>query len=611
MVHGAGGLDEFAPGGRRPTSPSCADGAVARYELTPARLRPRRERSGRAAPAATPADNAAHRAARSCAAAAARRRRNAALMTAARGALRRRARRADLRAGAPPRARGADRRRRGAARVLETLRRIAPRAGASAHDPRRHPGRGRAPISRARSGADRSTTLEARGGRAGRRRAASRAALRRPGRGRLHRRVQAPLAVGRLDPRGADAGRRSRAAYAAGRRARRCRCSPTGRSSAARSTICARARARRARCRSCARTSSSTRYQVVEARAAGADAVLLIVARPRRRRRCAALLGAPRASCGLDALVEVHDDGEVGARAGRRRRDHRRQPPRPRHVHHRPRAGRAPARRASPPTVLVVAESGIRDAGRRRAAARRRRRRDPGRRDADARARSRGAALRGAARLSSHDEPFLVKICGVTTPDDARGRGGAGADAIGFNFWPGSKRYVDPTRRRARSLAAVPRRRAARSASSSTRPPTEVDARAGRARASTGRSCTATRRRRLRRRSPARLIRAVRVRDEASFAAERRLAPGAVALRRVVDGYGGARRAGALAAHRRARARRPFLLAGGLTPDNVADGDRAPCAPTASTSPAASSARPGVKDPDKVAAFVAAARGAI
>src|SRR5207249_6011043 len=37
---------------------------------------------------------------------------------------------------------------------------------------------------------------------------------------------------------------------------------------------------------------------------------------------------------------------------------------------------------------------------------------------------------------------MFVKICGVRTLDDARAAAEAGADAIGFNFWPASKRFV-------------------------------------------------------------------------------------------------------------------------------------------------------------------------
>jgi phosphoribosylanthranilate isomerase len=37
-----------------------------------------------------------------------------------------------------------------------------------------------------------------------------------------------------------------------------------------------------------------------------------------------------------------------------------------------------------------------------------------------------------------------IKICGLTTPQDARVAIDAGADALGFNFFPASKRYIAP-----------------------------------------------------------------------------------------------------------------------------------------------------------------------
>jgi len=39
-----------------------------------------------------------------------------------------------------------------------------------------------------------------------------------------------------------------------------------------------------------------------------------------------------------------------------------------------------------------------------------------------------------------------IKICGVTLADDAARVAAAGVDFIGLNFWPRSKRYLDPER---------------------------------------------------------------------------------------------------------------------------------------------------------------------
>lgn len=48
---------------------------------------------------------------------------------------------------------------------------------------------------------------------------------------------------------------------------------------------------------------------------------------------------------------------------------------------------------------------------------------------------------------------MFVKICGITRADDADAAVAAGADAVGFVFWADSPRFVDPYR--ARAIAAT------------------------------------------------------------------------------------------------------------------------------------------------------------
>ena len=50
---------------------------------------------------------------------------------------------------------------------------------------------------------------------------------------------------------------------------------------------------------------------------------------------------------------------------------------------------------------------------------------------------------------------MLVKICGITRPEDAEAAVERGAHALGFVFWPDSPRFIDPYRARA-IVSALP-----------------------------------------------------------------------------------------------------------------------------------------------------------
>ena len=49
---------------------------------------------------------------------------------------------------------------------------------------------------------------------------------------------------------------------------------------------------------------------------------------------------------------------------------------------------------------------------------------------------------------------MIIKICGITRPGDAAHAVRAGADWIGLNFWPRSKRFIEPEAARAVADAA-------------------------------------------------------------------------------------------------------------------------------------------------------------
>jgi phosphoribosylanthranilate isomerase len=204
-----------------------------------------------------------------------------------------------------------------------------------------------------------------------------------------------------------------------------------------------------------------------------------------------------------------------------------------------------------------------------------------------------------------------VKVCGITRLEDAELAAGLGAWALGFILWPGSARAADPAV--AAGIAAVVRRRV-ELVGVFVNPTLDEVAHAAEALHLThvqlhgdeGPSFCAE----AGRRSGCRVIKAVRVASGADLQDLERFHTDFHLLDAAAPGLrGGSGRSWdwALAARRRGDV--PVLLSGGLTAGNVADGIAA-VHPYAVDVASGVEASPGVKDPDRVAAFLAAAAAA-
>ncbi len=201
---------------------------------------------------------------------------------------------------------------------------------------------------------------------------------------------------------------------------------------------------------------------------------------------------------------------------------------------------------------------------------------------------------------------LFVKICGVTSPADAELAVAAGADAIGVNLWPASKRFVDDGTARD-VLAAIPEG-ILKVGVFVNEAPAVVAARLTtlgldraqlhgdeRAAAFEGLDGSV-------------LIRAVRVRDEETFSVEAAWEPGLWLYDAFATGYGGSGLQAPWPLIARL-GRRPFLLACGLTPDNVAAGIAAVRPDGVDVASGVESA-PGRKDATRLRRFIEAARAA-
>ena len=203
-----------------------------------------------------------------------------------------------------------------------------------------------------------------------------------------------------------------------------------------------------------------------------------------------------------------------------------------------------------------------------------------------------------------------VKVCGITRLEDAELAIGHGAWALGFILWPQSKRYVDPGV--AAGIARGVRRKVETVGVFVNQPLDEIAGAGRRARRSRhvqlhgdeGPSfCSA-----VAQRTGAKVIKAVRighaVRPARPRALPHRPPPARHGRRRPVRRHRAARGTGAC--WRSAARKIPFLLSGGLTPENVAEGIAA-ARPWGVDVASGVEASPGIKDPEKLEAFFARA----
>jgi phosphoribosylanthranilate isomerase len=201
---------------------------------------------------------------------------------------------------------------------------------------------------------------------------------------------------------------------------------------------------------------------------------------------------------------------------------------------------------------------------------------------------------------------FLIKVCGVTSPEDAELAVGAGADAIGVNLWPDSKRFVDDGSARD-VLAAIPEG-VLKVGVFVNATAEEVAARVASLGLDKAQLHGNERAQDFGALDPAILIRAARVRDESTFQTEALWRPSLWLYDAFAPGYGGSghRAPWPLVAK---LGRRPFLLAGGLTPDNVAAAIAAVRPDGVDVASGVESA-PRRKDPARLKRFIEAARAA-
>ena len=202
--------------------------------------------------------------------------------------------------------------------------------------------------------------------------------------------------------------------------------------------------------------------------------------------------------------------------------------------------------------------------------------------------------------------PVLTKICGITRLEDALAAARLGADWLGFNFWPRSRRYlppaaaaeiiralppgvtpvgvfVDPT---AAELAEAVRASGVRAAQLHGDEPPAL--------------CAA---------APVPVVKGIRVTDARSLAALAAYEVAGFLLDSATPGYGGSGTVFDWSVAAEAAASVPLWLAGGLTPENVGEAVRR-VRPHGVDVASGVESSPGVKDVALMEAFIRNAKAA-
>lgn len=198
-----------------------------------------------------------------------------------------------------------------------------------------------------------------------------------------------------------------------------------------------------------------------------------------------------------------------------------------------------------------------------------------------------------------------VKICGVTRLEDALAAVRLGADAIGFNFWPRSKRYLPP----ADARAIIRRLPTFVSAVGVFVDPTcDEVRRAAEASGIVLAQLHGDETPELCLEMPLPVLKAIRVADARSLVQIASYEVRGFLLDAPSAGYGGSGKVFEWSLVADVAREMPVVLAGGLTPENVAEAVRA-VRPWAVDVASGVESAPGVKDEQKMRRFIEAAKG--